>query len=130
MKGEAINVAYELEELAATLGAALVLLDLLQHKGLPTLEIAERVPATVTSLLVLVKARLELVCKVTQGVVDPALLLADHNRALEPSPADDGQALILKLWSAAEQSKHLRQEVSRIKIRQGASHAPRARSRE
>ena len=65
--------------------------------GSPT---ASRSPGPWSPTLALLVSRLELIRRVTSGAVDPALVLADHNRFEGPILPEERDALTMQVWTA------------------------------
>jgi hypothetical protein len=104
-----VSLAAELSHLGDAVNAAALLLEALTQKALPSPLSTDQVYAAVSSVLVLVRTRLNQVGRVVTGVEDPATILTLTNTTGEPQPGDDPDVR-LRPWTSARRTAHRAQQ--------------------
>ncbi|MFH0899244.1 MAG: hypothetical protein V2A73_01315 [Pseudomonadota bacterium] len=104
-----MHLSYELEEIRHAVEAAHLLVDALVNESLEMEEDKLEAPRAASAVLALVSSRLNDVCRVIHGTVDPAAILARHNDGVQT----DEPEVVFHPWSPEERARHARQELER-----------------
>ena len=94
-----VSLAAELCRLGDAVNAAVLLIEALTQKALPSPLSTEQIHAAVGAVLELIEARMDQVHRVVSGVEDPATILTPTNTTGEPQPGDDPDVR-LRPWTS------------------------------
>jgi hypothetical protein len=127
MKSRAVNLSYELTTLQDVIGLARIVTDALRAGNLDDDDEAIRSLAGLSSVLSLVGCRMKDLGRVAAGIVDPLVLLAPHNEALDIDGELDAGAVQLAVWPLRRQRRRLKAELRRVVAQIAASRTGRKR---